>query len=109
MQDLFGNRPADKKAARRALESTVLWKHGVALLVDFGLPEVTARAFIGRRVKEVGAEAITRGIVTIIFNGSIVDPRAYLGAISLRPKDREEVDENASHPTDGIQPWMTRD
>lgn len=80
---------------------------GVRMLVGTGTAEAQARAFLGKRIKEIGKPALIRAIIDAALREA-VDPKSFIAsagrAVPGKLTQRAEDDEKNS---DGIQPWMT--
>jgi len=97
----------DKMADVRARAAKWAFALGVEMLTAGGMKEDAARAFLGKRIKDIGKPALLRAIVSAAF-GEVADPKTYIAAAgrvapgrNIRRPDDDGDDESA-----GIQPWM---
>lgn len=76
---------------------------GVEMLTANGVKEPQARAFLGKRIKDIGKPSLLYAIIDAAFR-EVDDPLTYLGAARrVMGKPKQTDDEPRS---DGVQPWM---
>lgn len=90
----------------RSKATRFVFQLGVDMLIAQGLKEPAARAFLGKRLKEIGKPSLLYAICDAAFR-EVTDARTYLAAakrnIANKPIQQANDDDRRS---DGVQPWM---
>lgn len=96
----------DKMTDIRAKAVKQMFAIGVEMLMAQGKSEDAARAFLGKRIKEIGKGALVRAIAAAAFN-EVANPTEYIAASGRvapgRAASRAESDDDDNA---GLQPWM---
>lgn len=93
--------------ARADILADMIWRYGVRLLTADGTPTADARAFLGKRIADVGRETLARAILEATIQ-CVADPRAYLGAVkrNSQPTARRRFEPTDDAWGDVLQPWQ---
>ncbi len=120
-RDLFDD-GASKRAEiglmREKVFKDIVWTHGVALLLTGGAKPENARSLLGKKMNELGAGDLARGILSAWYGQdgkAVADPLKYIAALRPRPKDEDagesDVFERGSSNDDDVREpfWENED
>jgi hypothetical protein len=99
----------DKMADVRAKASKFIFALGVEMIVAQGVKEASARALLGKKLKEIGKPGLLRVIIAAALN-EVADPRTYIAAAKPSPGGggggAQQSGNQDEDNTAGIQSWM---